>query len=337
MNCKKIAVAVSAFLLAFTFNVADASAQAIKTHTIQKGQTLYSIARQYHASVKELEELNPGLTNNIAAGQTIKVPAGTAQATASKKVHVVKSAETLYSISRQYNVSANQLIQYNNLKSTALTAGQALKIPSDGADAVKVASEIAKANSKKHKVQRGETLYAIAQKYQVSVANIKSWNAMKGNSLDVGQELIVGLGKAEASPVVVAEVNVPAKKETASPTKTLPATAAKSDKPVKEIPYSREEIQDGSEFKKVVERGMSGIMTGSEDTKKYLALHPTAPVGTIMQVRNDMNNRSVFVRVIGKLPPTGDNKKLVISLSKTAYERLGAFDQRFPVEVTYVP
>lgn len=67
----------------------------------------------------------------------------------------------------------------------------------------------------------------------------------------------------------------------------------------------------------------------------YLALHRTAPMGTILKVRNEMNNREVFVRVQGKLPDTALTDKVIIRISRSAYDRLGAIDPRFRVEVTY--
>jgi hypothetical protein len=50
-----------------------------------------------------------------------------------------------------------------------------------------------------------------------------------------------------------------------------------------------------------------------------------------------MNNMSVFVKVVGKLPDTGANDKLVVKITQKAYERLAAIDRRFRVEVTYLP
>ena len=82
---------------------------------------------------------------------------------------------------------------------------------------------------------------------------------------------------------------------------------------------------------------MCDIIEDVPDTKKYLAFHNDAPVGTIMQVRNEMNNQSVFVRVINTIPPTGDNSKVILKISKKAYDRLGAVDSRFPVEISYIP
>lgn len=57
-------------------------------------------------------------------------------------------------------------------------------------------------------------------------------------------------------------------------------------------------------------------MIDSGNSDMFLALHRTAPVGTIMQVRNQMNDLSVFVKVIGKLPDTGANDKVVVKISK---------------------
>jgi rare lipoprotein A (peptidoglycan hydrolase) len=85
----------------------------------------------------------------------------------------------------------------------------------------------------------------------------------------------------------------------------------------------------------VKEGGLAELIEGSEGNRKYLALHRTAKVGTILKVRNELNNREVFVRVAGPLPNTGVNTNVVIKISKSAYDRLGAIDQRFRVEVTY--
>ena len=56
-----------------------------------------------------------------------------------------------------------------------------------------------------------------------------------------------------------------------------------------------------------------------------------------MQVKNEMNNQTVFVRVVGTIPNTGDNAKVILKISKKAYDRLGAVDSRFPVELSYIP
>jgi hypothetical protein len=85
----------------------------------------------------------------------------------------------------------------------------------------------------------------------------------------------------------------------------------------------------------VHELGLAELIEGTEGNRKYLALHRTAKTGSILKVRNELNNREVFVRVAGPLPNTGVNDKLVIKISKSAFDRLGGVDQKFRVEVTY--
>ena len=91
------------------------------------------------------------------------------------------------------------------------------------------------------------------------------------------------------------------------------------------------------DLKPVTENGIAAVIDGTTDSKKYLALHPTAPVGTIMRVRNEMTKLSVFVRVVGQLPATGANNNILIRLSPAAQEALGALDNKFRVELSYVP
>jgi rare lipoprotein A (peptidoglycan hydrolase) len=86
----------------------------------------------------------------------------------------------------------------------------------------------------------------------------------------------------------------------------------------------------------VRENGLAATIEGAV-TDKYLALHKTAPVGTIMQVRNSMNNQSVYVRVIGQLPDTGENSNILVRLSPRAVQRLSMPNSRFRVETSYVP
>jgi rare lipoprotein A (peptidoglycan hydrolase) len=81
---------------------------------------------------------------------------------------------------------------------------------------------------------------------------------------------------------------------------------------------------------------MAGAIANS-GTDKYLALHKTAPVGTIMQVKNQMNGQSVYVRVIGALPDTGENNNVLVRLSPRAVQKLGTGDSKFRVETSYVP
>ena len=96
---------------------------------------------------------------------------------------------------------------------------------------------------------------------------------------------------------------------------------------------------DKSNSKKSItlkEEGFASSIENETSTDKYLALHKSAKVGTIIFIKNQMNDNKVIVRVIGKLPDTGDNKKVNVKLSSAAFNKLNPFDKIIPIEMTYV-
>jgi hypothetical protein len=184
----------------------------------------------------------------------------------------------------------------------------------------------------------------IVRLYGITQQQLKDWNNLDGTELKIGQTLFV----AQPEKAVVAKkpdsVKTPVvvKSSPVQPVITTPNPVNETKKdpePVKTSPTEQtqtikisESYKNGSE---TIEAGLAELIEGTEGNRKYLALHRTAPIGTILKIRNEMNNREVFVRVMGKLPDTALTDKLIIRISKSAYDRLGAIDQRFRVEVTY--
>lgn len=101
-------------------------------HQVDPGETLYRLARRYGVEVTVLTEANPGSDSGLKSGQLIKVPAksrttvGTAKAVI--KYHVVSEKETLFSLSKQYQVTVSDLLRWNNLTSNELRIGQRLAV-----------------------------------------------------------------------------------------------------------------------------------------------------------------------------------------------------------------
>ncbi|MDX1638768.1 MAG: LysM peptidoglycan-binding domain-containing protein [Balneolaceae bacterium] len=96
--------------------------------------------------------------------------------------HTVKAGETLFSISKQYDVSVDKLREWNNLSSDQLRVGQRLVVDRQ---------EQSQENRIIHKVQPRETLFSISKQYGVSITEIKQWNSLQENALAVGQELTI--------------------------------------------------------------------------------------------------------------------------------------------------
>lgn len=109
------------------------SAKTATMHTVQSGETLFSISRKYNTSVEKIKELNQLKENAISLGQTLKVSEGTdagiQQAQLPEQTyHEVRQGESLYGISKKYGLTVEQLKQLNGLDDNSLNAGQKLRI-----------------------------------------------------------------------------------------------------------------------------------------------------------------------------------------------------------------
>ena len=154
-----------------------------RIHVVDSGETAYSIARNYHISLKNLYSLNPGAKDAIYRGQKLFLPEKPDTTTA--KVlqdadfiyHIIKKGETLYSIARAYGVKARKIKrENNNIDPNDLQPGQVIKIEKGE---VKYADQKPTAKKKKyyyHNVKPGETLYSIAIKYETTDTKIIEHN-----------------------------------------------------------------------------------------------------------------------------------------------------------------
>ncbi len=305
-------------------------------HQIDEKETLYSISRRYGVPITAILEVNPTADGGLSTGQLLKVPY-VAKGIKAKpqqggdRVHKVAPKETLFSISKLYDVSVEDIKAWNNLKDNALSTGQSLIIKSKSTIHVE-SNKLPETKSltSVHTVVAKESMYSIARLYNITVQQLKEWNGIDGSELKIGQKLFIAQPMYNKTEIktdqpVVAEIKEPVEQNKVEirPIQQQP----------KETTITISEKVIGSD--EVKEGGLAELIEGTEGNRKYLALHRTAKVGTILKVRNELNNREVFVRVAGPLPNTGINTNLVIKISKSAYDRLGAIDQRFRVEVTY--
>jgi LysM repeat protein len=105
--------------------------------------------------------------------------------------YIVQSGDSLWSISRKYNTTVDELIRLNNLTSTNLSIGQKLVVPGIGTTPPP--------SSNVYIVQRGDTLWSIANKFNTTVTEIRNLNNLTSNTLSIGQQLIIpGTGTTPA-------------------------------------------------------------------------------------------------------------------------------------------
>lgn len=300
-------------------------------HEVEEQETIYSIAKRYGSSVASVIEHNNIADNRIEIGQVIYVlikndaeesPEISKAIDETKRddLHVVVQGETLYSISKQYNVKVKELRKWNDLSSNDLSPGMTLKLSKRALlpqkDPDNELSDVVVSDTSsdtvnvdpfegfsKYLVQTGETLSTIAIKIGVSIDSLKFWNQLSDDYLKIGQQLFFR-----------GDENI-----------DLSLTE----------PTQRTRTQiDERGFERIYEEGVASVIQSME-TSRFLALHRSLPIGTNLEVRNLMNNQVVYVKVVGKLPDTGLNKDLLLRLSQPAYDQLGILDSRSRVEVSY--
>lgn len=169
--------------------------QLSKTHKVKKGETLFSISKEYGISIDALEEWNKLNNGKIFVGQELALSTDTSVETVVKEnaettqkfgTHIVSKGETLQSISKIYKITIAELKAINKLETDNILAGQKLNTPES--KSLKT-DNIARTKTKTHIVKSGETLSGIAEKYHCTVSELKKWNGKKSTKLSLGEKL----------------------------------------------------------------------------------------------------------------------------------------------------
>lgn len=184
-----------------------------RRHQVRRGETLSSIARRYGLDVETLRAANGLRGSTIHAGDWLLVPArgqaaaamasvdaaresgapaqaSEAAASIEPRVHVVRAGDTLWGIARRYGVSVPELTAANDMTpQTSLGVGARLEIPGSGAGPAAAPAERTRMT---YHVRKGDTLSEIAEKFNVSVRQLMTWNRIRhSSSLRAGQRLVV--------------------------------------------------------------------------------------------------------------------------------------------------
>lgn len=161
-------------------------------YTVKSGDSLWKIASMYDTTVDTLMSINNLKGTKLTINQQILVPKKKDIDIDINKndkgiYYTVKSGDTLYKIASSYNVSVDKIKSANKLNSNILQTGQVLLIPVETTDVTETTPSTS--NGISYVVVKGDNLYNIANKYKVSVSDIKSLNNLKSNTLQIGQIL----------------------------------------------------------------------------------------------------------------------------------------------------
>lgn len=224
----------------------DDIAQTVIRHKVRRGESIYSIASRYGVSVANIKSWNSlrstklrrysllsiykekrnnqtpdkteadSVPNQVASVAPREVEKSKVVATTSTKHHKVRKGETLQSIANRYDVSVSDLKRWNNIRRSKVAKGQLLAVrveKKEPVDRHSIADTNLSGKRKQvieivdvtvhHKVKRGETLSQIADKYNVSVAEVKRWNRLRSSKLDRGDQLAIRTKQKRVSTVAV--------------------------------------------------------------------------------------------------------------------------------------
>jgi membrane-bound lytic murein transglycosylase D len=207
-NAERLRQALASDTATAVFAANDASQMIVEDrHVVRRGDTLSTISRRYGVPVGALRDAN-GLTGStIHPGQSLLIPgsvAGSAlaaprteiarqlperQAAASRPgTHTVRAGDSLWGVARRYGVTVPQLAAANGLDpQSSLRTGMRLKLPAGGSG-----SQTAHSTETTYKVRRGDTLSQIAERFNVTVRQLMTWNGLRtSSSLRAGQRLVV--------------------------------------------------------------------------------------------------------------------------------------------------
>jgi LysM repeat protein len=295
-------------------------------HKVAAGETLFSISKKYGVTVDSLKQWNKLLGNDLSVGQSLIVK----EIDPAQNTTVATVNNAAASVSQSVPQTVQKPTESKPTVEQVKVVEQKAETPRTKPEPVKTQPEVNRPASQttqsmtpvapgewiSHTVKSGETLFSLSTQYGSSVEDLIKWNALSSNNLRSGQ--VIKVGRAPEGPSTVPVIGTP---------RVVSTTAEMKVEPTPE--------NTSGGFKNIKETGQAELIEGTSGHKKYLVLHRTAPVGSVIRVKNEENDLTIFARVVGTLPETGDNSKLVIKLSQAAYDQLKAVNARFPVEILY--
>lgn len=183
-------------------------------HFVEKGETLYRISQKYEVSPEQIRRLNNLSGNIVQLGQELLIQEGEStkgeevvvddkskitkkSGSVQPELHEVYPGESLFSISRKYSLSIDELKKLNDLTDNTIKIGQKLvvqekedQIPRNKPESKFVSTPIV-IKSDTYKVKKGDTLWKIANENKISVLALKEMNDLTTDILNIGQELVV--------------------------------------------------------------------------------------------------------------------------------------------------
>ncbi len=237
-------------------------------------------------------------------------------------VHHIAAKQTLYSLSKFYGLSLAEVYYYNpELEDAEIAIDQAIKIPIPNRAIKRYKGDDFEGD--KHipvcyKVKVGDTMYGISKRvFEMPIDTILRRNNLTTFTISPGQILKMGWMNIEGIPE--------------SYRKFRGHPLWKNNKVYRDRYYQARQVK-----KEYLERGIGHWQKKSNQQGEFLALHRKAPINSIIAINNPMNNRTLYAKVIGRIPDAVYANNVVIVISPKAAMLLGARDANFFVKMRYL-
>ncbi len=289
---------------------------------------------------------------------------------ASEKIHIVTKGETLYSISRKYGVSVDQIKSSNQLASASISPGQRLYIgpvsPSTGSENARMASPSANARMASgstppagddnlyYVMKKGDDIFSISDTKEISVAQLKDWNPEA--AFVVGERIVIGKQPAQSaasstsasqrtamlppsSNARMASTSVPSSGSvyrTSTPPVSQPQASAVTQQPVTSVRGKDGTIYEMPAFNIYGQVAMQlryGEVADPRVTStRFYAYHKSLPLGTKLNLLIPANSGYVELEIVGRLDP---NSSADIGLSPACVSLVKGATTNDIVTITY--
>ena len=181
------------------FSCSSIGQQKYASHQVREGETVSSIANKYNVTVYEIYRLNPEAKSKLYPGLVLILPGGESapggsEISADGKfiLHTVAKGETLYKLSKKYDVAESEIKRYNkHLYSAELRRGETVKIPNTSEAVAEDDSTKPAVTNRKHIVKSKETKYGLASMYGITIAELEQMNPEIKEGLQIGTILNV--------------------------------------------------------------------------------------------------------------------------------------------------
>lgn len=337
------------FILSFGFGQCLAQST---NHQVKAGDTLFKIGEKYNVTIQQLKDWNNLTGSNLSIGQSLVIKKESGQEQGGI-THTIEPKETLFSISKKYNVTIDEIKSWNNLQGQSLAIGSILQIFPDQSQPTTPINQ-SESGGSYYTVKSGDSLFRIAQIHNMSVSQLKKINDLSSNNISVGQRLAV---QATDRPPSLATTGV----ESSAQGKFIRYEIKKSQSRAELLKtFQMDEAEflalnpglDASSFQRgdkvnilapptrtfanpyTTESALSILGNTSAfmyDNKKedpttsgelynpdaLTAAHSNIAMGSVIFIKNDANKRGVFVRINDRITNDG------LKLSHSAWNALG--------------